>query len=366
MALRLPILLFALVAIFSTGIRVAPGHAQAFDHKGLARLVLENHIRPGYAKLLDAAQGFDAAVEAFCDAPPGQSMQPLKLAFRELVLAWARIEHVRFGPIMDQHRHARVFYWPDRKGLGRRQVRRAIAKSDPSVFDPVSLAEKSVALQGLGAVEILLYSKSAAVIEKPGPQREFRCNYLRAIGANIENIAGDVQSEWASEDGYTATFLSPGAENATYLDETEVTLEIAKMFLVGLERLRDIEIAGPLGLSRKSSRRTRAAFEPSGLSAQILAAKLEGLTMLYTSGGLLDRIETHESSMGKSILTELKYALSHLQRVSGPMSDLSENKQDEDALLASGYPLKNARTQTGRVLSEAAGLSLGFNALDGD
>ena len=224
----------------------------------------------------------------------------------------------------------------------------------------------SGALQGLGAVEILLYGKDADAFAQPGEERGFRCGYLRTIATNLSNIAREIQSAWADETGYPATFLAPGADNPAYLDESEVTLEIAKAFLVGIERLRDIEIAGPLGLGRKTSRRTRSAFEPSGLSTELLAAKLEGMMMLYVAGGLLDRIEAHEAGMGKSILNELKIALAHLKSVQQPISAVPVNREAEDRFLASGFPLKNAREQTRRVLGDAAGLSLGFNALDGD
>ena len=119
--------------------------------------------------------------------------------------------------------------------------------------------------RGLGAVEMLLYGKDADAYAQPGEERDFRCGYLRTIATNLSNIAREIRSAWAEETGYPATFLVPGADNPAYLDESEVTLEIAKAFLVGLERLRDIEIAGPLGLSRKASRRTRSAFCAVGI-----------------------------------------------------------------------------------------------------
>ena len=363
---RRALLIVFAVAFVVCGVTFSPAAAASFDHKGLARLVLESHIRPGYEKLAAAADAFAAETKTYCEAAPGKPSQALRKAFRELVLAWARIEHIHFGPVMDERRHARVFYWPDRKSLGKRQVRRALAKRDVRSLDRAALAERSVALQGLGAAEYLLFGNGSDEFEQAGPARDYRCGYLQAVAANLSFIAKDVQSAWADDTAYVRTYLSPGPDNPAYLDEGEVTLEIAKAFLVGLERLRDIEIAGPLGLSRKTARRTRAAFEPSGLSSEFLAAKLEGMMTLYVAGGLLDRIEAHESLMGQSILIELKQALKHLNSVKGPVSSASEDKKAEDLFLASGFPLKNAREQTRRVLGEAAGLSLGFNALDGD
>ena len=357
---------FSLIVVLVVGTWAASAQAQNFDHKGLARQVIEQHIRPGYAKLVKAAQKFDAAATTFCDGAPDLPIGPVKEAFANLVLSWSRIEHIRFGPVMEERRHARMLYWPDRKGLGRRQVLKALKQSDASVLDPAKLEAKSVALQGLGALEMLLYGKGAGDFAKPGAARQFRCGYVRAIAANLVSIAKDLKSEWQDGQLHPTIFLTPGPNNPSYLDDREVTLEIAKAFLVGLERLRDVKIAGPLGLRPKTAVRTRAAFDGSMLSTQAIAANLEGLNSLYEKSGMFERIEAHEPGMGKSILTELNQALTHLKSVSVPMSKVPVNRDAEDRFLAVGFPLKNARNQATRTLAEAAGLSLGFNALDGD
>ena len=48
------------------------------------------------------------------------------------------------------------------------------------------------------------------------------------------------------------------------------------------------------------------------------------------------------------------------------MKQAAVEPQTEAKLIAIGFPLKHARGATSRVLADAAGLSLGFNALDGD
>jgi len=48
------------------------------------------------------------------------------------------------------------------------------------------------------------------------------------------------------------------------------------------------------------------------------------------------------------------------------MKEAIEDPEMEDKLMAVGFPLKNAKGETARVLAQGAGLALGFNALDGD
>ncbi len=368
LTLHLAAVLFALLSTIDLAGAANKAQAQerAFDHAGLARQALERHLRPGYGKLLEAARNLEEKASAFCKAEPGRDNAPLHQAFRETVLAWSRMAHIEFGPIQEDRRQTRLFYWPDRKGIGRRQVSAALRKRDPSVIDPASLARKSVAVQGLGALEQILYGAGAQTFATASEARDHRCAYMIAVAANIEGIAADILSGWSAEGSYARIYLAPGLQNPIYLEPSEVTLEIAKAFLVGLERLRDVKIAGPLGLRKKSSRRSRAAFRSSRLSSEAIAAGLEGLMGLYTHGGLQRSISDHESGMGEAILSELEHSLSVLNSITIPMGEAAEDTETAEKLVAIGFPLKNARSEAARILAQAAGINLGFNALDGD
>ncbi len=356
------------IPVFIVIISLLPGLARAteFDHSALAHQTLEQHIRPGYTQLLAAARGLEKNIGTHCSAAPGNTLSSVKKAFGSAVLAWSRIEHLRFGPIMKKARHARMVYWPDRKGLGRKQVARALGKRDASVTARESLEGKSVALQGLGALEYILVAKGSEKLSIPGPARTHRCLFMKAIAANIVLISKEVLDQWSGRQGYAATFMQPGANNPAYLEPKEVTLEIAKSYLVALERVRDIRIAGPLGLQRKSTRRKPAVFERSGLSTRAITANLEGILHLYEKGGLMEHIERHEAGMGKGIQYDLNLSLKQLKSISLPMKAAVEDPDAEDKLMAIGFPLKSARKEAARVLTQAAGLALGFNALDGD
>lgn len=358
--------LLFIAAVLALGVWALPDTARQFNLKGIARQVLEQHIRPGYAKLAEAAQEFKAAAHMFCAGTPGQPIEPLKDAFGNLVLAWSRIGHIRFGPVMTKRRHARMHYWPDRKGIGRRQVLKALGRNDASVLNADNLAEKSVALQGLGTLEVLLFGRNANVLENPGPARQFRCNYVLAVATNLASISRDLRSSWQDGQPFPVIFLTPGATNPSYLDETEVILETANAFLTGIERLRDVKIAGPTGLRPTAAARVRAAFERSGLSTQAVLAELEGLISFYTDGGFFERIEAYEPGAGNLVLDELNQALDRLQKVNIPMAEAAAEDEMRDRLIEADSALKTARIETWRVLTDAAKLSLGFNALDGD
>lgn len=337
-----------------------------FDHEGLARQTLERHIRPGYEQLFIASKKLRTTIETFCSAPPGSDLTSVKDAFEDALLAWFRIEYVRFGPIMSKARHARMVFWPDRQGIGRKQVARALRKRDESVLARETLQKKSVALQGFGAMEYILFANGSDPFSRAGPARKHRCGFMRAISASITHISREVLEQWSDGGEYAVMFLHPGANNAVYLDSKEVTFEIARTFIAGLAKVRDIRIAGPLGLQRKGRRRKRASFERSGLSMRAITANLEGLIALYEQGGLMERIGAFEAGMEKVIQNELVQSLMELRSIALPMKEAVASPETKDKLMAIGFPLRNAHMLASHILADAAGLSLGFNALDGD
>lgn len=355
-------ILLALLGLFML---LPHASAQNFDHAGLAEKALNRHIRPGYAALFKATQDLEQSAKTFCSAPATRTIEPVRDAFRRVVYAWSRVAHLQFGPVTQERRLTRMLYWPDRKNLGRRQIRRALRTRDKSVLDQESLSGKSVAVQGLGAIEQLLYWKAEEAFAD-NSKTIHRCAYLQAATANIAGISTNLVNGWTDGAVFTRTFLNPGPDNPRYLKPSEVTLEIAKAFLVGMERLRDIKVAGSLGLRPNNRSKVRVPFEPSALSTRAMQAELEGLIDLFENGGLMQAIETQESGMGTSIRYEMGQALETFKRIELPIAKVLENPAVEDQLINTGFPLKNAREEASRVLAAATGLNLGFNALDGD
>lgn len=82
-------------------------------------------------------------------------------AYSQAIDAWGAVEIFKFGPVIKENRFNRIFYWPDRKGRGRRQIIQLLRKHDTNTLSSKSLANKSIATQGLTALEILLFDQEA-------------------------------------------------------------------------------------------------------------------------------------------------------------------------------------------------------------
>src|SRR5262245_6288435 len=248
---------FAGAAILIAGTTLT--HAET-DHAAIALAALNEVIRPGYAVLAEETAALSENVGALCQAPSAASLEAARKAFASAVAAWSKVEILRFGPIAQDHRYESLFFWPDPKGLGDRQIRDAIAKHDESVTKPEALSGKSVALQGLPALEYLLYGNGAEALTAPSEGGAFRCAFARAVAANSEAIAKSVAEDWREGSPYEKSFLAPGPDATPYRAPKEVTLELFKSFIAGIELVRDQKFGKPLGASPEEARPKLAAF----------------------------------------------------------------------------------------------------------
>jgi len=160
---------------------------------------IDGFVRPAYASLHDHADGLAKAMDALCQAPSQGNLDAAHAEFSATVAAWSSAEIIGFGPIKENNRLERMLYWPDRKSIGLKQVQAALAAKDPTATDPAQLAGKSVAMQGLGALEFVLYGDGSEALA--GKDDPYRCAYGAAIARNIETMAADVDAAWKKPDG---------------------------------------------------------------------------------------------------------------------------------------------------------------------
>jgi hypothetical protein len=342
------------------------GEAAGIDHAGLARQVIETHVRPLARSFTEAATALSPAIDLLCVEPSAEHLAQARQRFAVAALSFARLQHLRFGPLHEKSRSERLLLYPDPKGLVRRQVEKAFAAADQTLLSADRLYGKSVALQGFSALELLLFGDAAQQTTSTGDQGRLRCGYARAIAANIARIAAEFDKAWQDPRGYSALMLVPGAENPAYLEPKEVTLDIIKAFLDGLERARDLELAAPLGLRVQGQAPTSGVLETSGLSLPYLTAGLEGLLQLYREGGLQALAASNDNLLAAEVGREIESAIQSAKAVTVTLAEARTEPTEKRKLIAMGFPLRNAADLARDTLAAATGLSLGFRAGDGD
>jgi predicted lipoprotein len=340
-------------------------HAET-DHAAIARAALTDVVRPGYAALAEATAALNDQVAALCEAPSSASLEAARQTFATAVAAWSKVEILRFGPIVADHRYERLFFWPDPKGLGDRQIRDALAKRDESVTKPEALSGKSVALQGLPALEYLLYGDGAETLTAPSGDGAFRCAFARAVAANSEAIAKSVAEDWREGSPYEKSFLAPGPDATPYREAKEVTLELFKSFTPGIELVRDQKLGKPLGASPEEARPKLAAFWRSGQSLANAAGNLEGVRALFAKGGLAQIVADDSPGVEKSVLFDLGHAIEVLNGIGKPMAEVAVDADLRAKIEALRVSLKSAGKTAADAIARGASLAFGFNAMDGD
>jgi predicted lipoprotein len=342
----------------------APAMAQTTTPQQVLQAAVGQVIRPGMLEFKSRASGLSIAVNALCTVPSAGTLAIVKGQFRQAALAYGRIEFLRIGPLMEDNRADRLLFWPDRKGIGLRQVQAILAEEDASATRLETLHDKSVASQGLGALEFVLYGTGAETLLTP--EGAFRCRYGRAIAANIARIAGELATGWFAPDGIAEHLTAPQAGYADYRTETEALEALVGLLSHGIEATRDIRINPFLPTADHAGRPKDALFWRSGLSMAMIGANVEGMRRLLVQSGVAGAVDGAHSGLGNSIDFEFGNAARALGLVTQPVDQALEDEKQVQALNYLVIVTGSLQALIGEQLSAALGLSVGFSSLDGD
>jgi predicted lipoprotein len=323
---------------------------------------IDGFVRPGYQAFHRATSTLLADEQTLCAAPSQAALDAARKSFGATVDAWSQIEIIRFGPVTEQNRLERVLFWPDRKGTGLKQVQAALASKDPTAADAKLLAGKSVAMQGLGALEFVLFGTGSE--ELAAPRESYRCGYGRAIAANIASIADEIDTAWRKPDGIATQWSNPGPDNPLYRSADEAMTELFNVFVHGLEMIRDVRINGFLGETPDKDRPRQAIFWRSGATAVSLQANLDGPRDLFEVSGIADGLPSDSAWIADSVAFEFRTADTMLDGLD--VGDALADAEARSRLVSVRLITSHLSELFGVNLSAALGLSAGFSSLDGD
>ena len=359
----------AVLLAMSLALAVASG-ADARDRPPFAAAVdraIGGAIVPGYKALVAAAVAQRAAMERLCLAPSADALAQARAAFAGLVGAFSRVEPYRFGPAREDNRFERLFFWPDPRGRGLRQVEALLSAEDPAATDPGSLRGKSVAVQGLPALDIVLSGAGSDGLAVPAGG--FRCRYGAAVAAAVETTAGEILAGWTAPDGFGSLMRRAGPDNPVYRSHGEA---VAHLLQAGAEQLgvvADLKLAPVLGDDPASARPRLAPFRRSDLPLVAIAGNLEGVATLASALDLPALLPPADRGLASELSFELRQALAPIAALSGdgrPLEAILADPGSHARLAYATAPVGGARALLATRIPAALGLVSGFNSLDGD
>ena len=339
--------------------------ASAIPFHDIIAGVIDDYARPKFAALASSTATLRDDVAALCKAPSQPALTAAQEAFRSAVVSYSEAEFLRMGPLGVDDRQERLLFWPDSKGIALRQVQQAIAAKDPTAASPATLSSKSVAMQGLGAVEFLLFGTGSA--DLAGATGAYRCSYAASATSLIAGIAQALGSEWSDTrpGGASDAMLNPQPTSSDYRTELEVINKIAATLSFGNDTIRDQRLGPILSLSTGTPKPRSALFWRSGMTGKALLANFSGLFDFFRAAKFEAALDTSSRWVGRSIAFEFEGALAAAADV--PLSMDEAVKTPEGMLgLRQMYVSTGSLDTLDENLAQAMGLSAGFSALDGD
>ena len=353
-------LLFVLLLFLGAG----PVMAQKLTTTAALANAVNEVIRPGFADLRDEAHGLVGAMADLCAGPSAEKQALAQAQFGKTATAYGRVEFVRIGPLMEDNRSDKLLFWPDRKGIALRQVQAILAEEDASATALDTLRGKSVAVQGLNALEFVLFGTGAEALAST--DGAFRCQYGATIAQNVAGIADALSDGWKAEDGIAGHLMAPNEAYADYRTKTEAVEALVGLVSHGVEGLRDTRINPFIGQGGKAAAPKQALFWRSGLTMAMAGANIEGLEQLFSVSGMARIGGAADSGLDNSIRFEFSNAKRAIGLVNAPVEEAVADPKQVQALAYLVIVTQSLQALVGEQLSAALGLSVGFSSLDGD
>lgn len=322
--------------------------------------IVDKFAIPAYETLQKNSDNLVKSSDDFCAKADDQSFGNLKANFHSTMDAWQSVQILRSGPAGKKMRSFRLEMWPDRSNAAAKHLRKLQQEANPANLEAEKFAKASTAVQGLSAMERVIYAKEVKVadFQTDGKAKaNFKCQLLYAISLNVQTIANNLLKAWQQD--YRDVVTKTGKENAFYETDKEVTAQFLNDLNTQLQVIMDQKIHRPI--DGDHFRLTRAESWRSQRSLRNIALNLQATKMFYDIG-FASHISDKTLRDKQQQLFATAIALGKDLEI--PLS-VVYNDQAE-ALNKWISSIKALKTSINTELPKAIDISLGFNSLDGD
>lgn len=360
------------VAIFSL-LLVACG-GQTPEQKVLEHTA-QQIILPLYTELNAETGDLVERVDGFCAVPAAETQLAAQHQWRRSMEAWAGVQPIDFGPLEDNNLRWKLHFWPDRKDLARKKIEAMLAGDSELTVERVSTG--SVSVQGLAAIEYLLFDQHGGALTRYLDDIDGRrCQLLQAISNRVEQVTGQLVSQWAGNEqqsGFAVVFSAPGAENPRYPDDKAALAALLSSLVVGTEVVKRNKLGIPLnnGKGPTTAKPYRLEAWRSQHSLALMQASMKTLENLYRGEegkGLVSYL-ANQNAIEPALLEKIDEGFA---AVNGQFSKLQSplfgqlKKEQPYADLVVLYKQLDGLQRSLSQLPERLDINLGFNSNDGD
>jgi uncharacterized protein len=341
------------------------------DYSAAVAATAKDVIIPFYQGLERAVENLQGSLDLLCRTPSEETLNQAKDRFAKTASAWAAIQFISFGPIAQHQRAFRIEYWPDKRNVVGRQLAEVLKKQDRHALEAERFAVTTVGVQGLPALERLLYEDGAlAELANDSSGSGFRCGLLAAIGVNLKAIAHDVVAGWTEgESSFLARIEHPSEGDEELPSGRDAAGRLLNDLLTATIAMRDMKVLAPLGNSLEKAKPQAAEFWRSGQSIVILAANLEGWRAMFSADrglGALLAARPDGKAVTDDMAATIDQASNTLAQITLPLDKAVADPAQRKQVEAFAAQLIKMRDMLAGPVTTKLNLPIGFNALDGD
>ncbi|MCK5813661.1 MAG: imelysin family protein [Cocleimonas sp.] len=320
--------------------------------------IINKFAIPSYQTLQKSADQLIKSSHSFCATINDDNFKALKSNFHRTMDAWQTVQILRSGPAMENMRSYRLEMWPDRSNAATKHLRKLQKEADPASLKAEKFAKASTAIQGLSAMERVLYAKGVKVADfSTDNKANFKCHLLQAMSLNIQTISNELLHAWQHD--YRDLLTQPSKENAVFETDKSVSAQFLNDLNTQLQVVLTQKFKRPLDHNRL--RLTRAESWRSQRSLRNIALNISASKQLYDIGFAS---QISDKKMLKKQQSLFDQAIEQAKLLEMPMKIAhAEHLEKLQQWIKAISALKSSINSE---LPVAIDIPLGFNSLDGD
>ena len=321
----------------------------------------------GYRDFQAKAATLEQGVLTLCASPAPTSLEAARTGFHAAMDSWQKVQWIGYGPVEAFHRGQRVQFWPDKKNAGDRQMLALLKERNAEALEGNRIAFASVAIQGLPALEMLLFdTNQTAKLLEAGDDATLRCRLAQGITANLTRIGGELVHDWSKPDGFANVLKSAGTGVNPYADTRQAASQMFNALHAQLSAMAEVKLAYPLAASAAESRPTRAESWRSKRSLRNIAVNLDSLRDSFAASFAPTLRADGKGAAADRLLAALTDAQTAAGKLSAPMEESMGESEGWTRLNGLKAKIKNAAQVLETEVATALDVQVGFNGLDGD
>jgi predicted lipoprotein len=347
---RATLVAVAVALVSPAGVAASPARAQGTDQAAVVARLKREFLIPRAATLATSAAALATSLHRFCAAPRPAGIAQVGAAFAAAADAWAAVSVIRFGPVEEDLAYERLVHYPERNNAIAKGLARLLDPAAP-LPDAAGFAGLSVAVQGFSALERLLVEPDAASLARglKDAAAARRCAVAGLVADAIAARTAAIAAGWRADP-------VPGLPDG----DREVLARAVTDLLTLYKLVGDSKIGAVIGADAASVRPRAGEMWRSGRASRIVALDLAA------AADLTDLLMRDTGEEARAVAATARAAAEIARTMPAPIDVLAADPKRRSRVVLLVSALRSARDVAAEAMPPALGITVGFNALDGD